>query len=101
MTYDAPVRGCAIRQETSWNKFSSCWVMSQSRRQSDTSGASSGFAMRSTITSGWSRMRPRVGVAGESYSLADFSGVISDKLVSGQRDSECCSQRKVRFKIGY
>ena len=37
----------------------SCWATSQSRRQSDTSGASSGLTMRSMITSAWSRMRRR------------------------------------------
>jgi hypothetical protein len=32
------VHDYAIRREENWNKFSSCWVMSQSRRQSNTSG---------------------------------------------------------------
>jgi integrase len=56
-TCDGPVHDYAIRREESWNKFSSCWVMSQSRRQSDTSGASSDFVMQSMITSVWRRMR--------------------------------------------
>jgi integrase len=55
-TCDGLVHDYAISREESWNKFSSCWVMSQSRRQSDTSRASSGFAMQSMITSVWRRM---------------------------------------------
>ncbi len=40
----------------------------------DTSGASSVSAMQSTMTSVWSRIRPPPdSVAGESYTLADFS----------------------------
>ncbi len=46
----------AIRREESWNKCNSCWVISQSRQTSDTSAASSGFAMPSMITSVGRRM---------------------------------------------
>jgi hypothetical protein len=52
MICEGPVRGFAIRQEANWNKFSSCWVMSQFKRRSDTLGVSSDCAMQSTITSG-------------------------------------------------
>ena len=74
MICEGPVRGFAIRQEANWNKFSSCRVMSQFKRRSDTLGVSSDCAMPSTITSVWSRMHPldREGLS----PLADFSGAI-------------------------
>src|SRR5882724_10264003 len=59
MICEGPVHGFAMRQEASWNKFSSCGVMSQFKRRSDALGVSSDYAMRSTITSVWSRRRPR------------------------------------------
>ena len=39
-------------------QIQSCWVMSRFKRRSATWGASSDYAMPSTITSVWSRMRP-------------------------------------------
>jgi hypothetical protein len=76
------VHGYAIRQEESWNKSSSCWVISQSRRKSDTSAASSGFAMRSTITSVWSRIRPHDRRGTELFPLADSSVLMFDGSTS-------------------
>jgi len=53
------VRDCATKQEVNSIRFSSCSATFQFRRRSDTWAASSVFAMRLTITSAWSRMRPR------------------------------------------